>query len=77
MDSKSKAGDSLRVFCHEFGVPESLTYDSLKEQCGRTLNLRNKYVRMMLNIILQSLICINKILQRVLFLKYAVNGIGS
>ena len=35
MDSKSKAGDTLRVFCREFGVPESLTFDGSKEQCGK------------------------------------------
>ena len=32
MDSKSKAGDALRVFCQEFGVPEHLTIDGSKEQ---------------------------------------------
>ena len=30
MDSKGKAGDVLRVFCREFGVPESLTIDGSK-----------------------------------------------
>jgi hypothetical protein len=35
MDSKSKAGDALRVFCEEFGVPESLVVDGSKEQTGR------------------------------------------
>ena len=33
MDSKTKAGDALRVFCNEFGVPERLTFDGSKEQC--------------------------------------------
>jgi hypothetical protein len=32
MDSKSKAGDALRLFCQEFGVPERLTFDGSKEQ---------------------------------------------
>ena len=32
MDSKSKAGDALKVFCQEFGVPEKLTFDGSKEQ---------------------------------------------
>jgi len=32
MDSKSKAGDALRLFCQEFGVPEKLTFDGSKEQ---------------------------------------------
>jgi hypothetical protein len=31
MDTKSKAGDSLRVFCKEFGVPEILRFDGAKE----------------------------------------------
>ena len=39
MDSKIKAGDSLRLFCCEFGVQESLTFDGSKEQCGKTLDL--------------------------------------
>ena len=32
MDSKKKAGDALKVFCQEFGVPERLTFDGSKEQ---------------------------------------------
>ena len=35
MDSKRKAGDALRLFCQEFGVPERLTFDGSKEQCGK------------------------------------------
>ena len=27
MDSKGKAGDALRIFCEEFGVPQTLTFD--------------------------------------------------
>ena len=33
MDSKSKCGNALRLFCQEFGVPEKLTFDGSKEQC--------------------------------------------
>ena len=33
MDSKKKAGEALRLFCQEFGVPERLTFDGSKEQC--------------------------------------------
>ena len=29
--SNGEAGDSLRTFCWEFGVPESLTFDESKE----------------------------------------------
>ena len=32
MDSKRKAGDALRLFCQEFGVPEKLIFDGSKEQ---------------------------------------------
>ena len=32
MDRKGKAGEALRVFCQEFGVPERLTMDGAKEQ---------------------------------------------
>ena len=35
MDSKGKAGNALRLFCQEFGVPESLTFDGSKEQNGK------------------------------------------
>ena len=34
MDRKGKAGEELRVFCQEFGVPERLTMDGSKEQIG-------------------------------------------
>ena len=32
MDSKSKAGDALKTFCQEFGIPHKLTFDGSKEQ---------------------------------------------
>ena len=32
MDSKSKCGEALKIFCQEFGVPERLTFDGSKEQ---------------------------------------------
>ena len=35
IDSKSKAGDTLEVFCREFGVPYNLTFDGSKEQTGK------------------------------------------
>lgn len=35
MDSKGKAGDALKTFCAEFGVPEKLTFDGSKEQTAR------------------------------------------
>ena len=31
-DSKGRAGDALRLFCQEFGVPNKLTFDGSKEQ---------------------------------------------
>ena len=34
MDKKSKAGDALRVFCAEFGIPEKLVHDGAKEMTG-------------------------------------------
>ena len=30
MDAKGKAGEALRTFCHEFGVPEHLTFDGFQ-----------------------------------------------
>ena len=35
MDSKSKAGDALNLFCQEFGVPEKLIFDGSKEQTSK------------------------------------------
>ena len=35
MDSKRKAGQALREFCKESGVPEHLTFDGSKEQCEK------------------------------------------
>ena len=35
MSSKKQAGDALRLFCQEFGVPERLTFDGSKEQNGK------------------------------------------
>ena len=35
MDTKRKAGDALRTFCQEFGVPDKLTFDGSKEQGHR------------------------------------------
>ena len=32
MDSKGKAGDVLKIFCREFGIPDNLTFDGSKEQ---------------------------------------------
>ena len=31
MDSKSKYGYALKMFCQEFGVPKMLTFDGSKE----------------------------------------------
>ena len=35
MNNKGEAGDALRTFCREFGVPEHLTFDGSKEQTGK------------------------------------------
>jgi len=35
MDTKSKAGDALRTFFQEFGVPDRWTCDGSKEQTGK------------------------------------------
>ena len=35
MDTKSKAGEALRTFCQEFGVPDRLTCDGSKDQTGK------------------------------------------
>jgi hypothetical protein len=42
MDSKKKAGDSLRVFCNEFGVPEVLRHDGAKEMTKKKTEFRNQ-----------------------------------
>ena len=35
MDTKKKAGQALKEFCHEFGIPFHLTFDGSKEQTKR------------------------------------------
>ncbi len=35
MDTKRKAGDALRTFCREFGVPSKLIVDGSREQMGK------------------------------------------
>jgi hypothetical protein len=42
MDSKSKAGDALRAFCNEFGVPEKLRFTEARSRQGRILNSNAK-----------------------------------
>ena len=32
LDTKSKAGDALKMFCRDYGIPEHLTFDGSKEQ---------------------------------------------
>ena len=44
IDSKIKAGDALKLFCQEFGVPEKLTFDGSKEQVCKG-NIYTKEVR--------------------------------
>ena len=45
MEKKSQAGEALRVFCKEFGVPESLSYDGSGEQCGRKTEFQKQVRR--------------------------------
>ena len=35
LEKKSQAGEALRLFCREYGVPEHLIFDGSKEQNGR------------------------------------------
>ena len=45
MDTKSKAGDSLRVFCKEFGVPETLRHDGAMEMKGKKTEFQKEVRR--------------------------------
>jgi hypothetical protein len=42
MDSKAKAGDALRVFCQEYGVPERLVHDGAKEMTGKKTEFQSQ-----------------------------------
>ena len=42
MDSKAKAGDALKIFCKEFGVPDTLFSDGSKEQTGKNTTFVNQ-----------------------------------
>ena len=39
MDSKGKAGEALRIFCQDFGVPDKLTFDGSQEHNGKLTEL--------------------------------------
>ena len=41
MDTKSKAGDALRMFCLEFGIPDKFTCYGSKEQLGKKTEFIN------------------------------------
>jgi hypothetical protein len=45
MDSKKKAGDSLKVFCREYGVPEILRHDGAKEMVEKRSEFRKQVVK--------------------------------
>ena len=41
MDSNSKYGDALKLFCQQFGVPEMLNFDGYNEQaCNGTKSMK-------------------------------------
>ena len=42
MDTKKKAGDALRIFCKEFGVPDTLRHDGAKEMCEKNTEFRSQ-----------------------------------
>ena len=42
MDRKKKAGDALRLFCQELGVPEKLIFDGSKEQTKKGTEFMNQ-----------------------------------
>ena len=42
MDTKAKAGEALRVFCNEFGIPDRLIMDGGSEQTGKRTEFMNQ-----------------------------------
>jgi len=45
MDKKSKAGDALRVFCNEFGIPNKLVHDGAKEMTGNKTEFQRQVIK--------------------------------
>ena len=45
MDSKGTANDALRVFCKEFGVPDTLRHDGAKEMCMKGTEFKRQVQR--------------------------------
>ena len=39
MDSKGQAGETLKTFRRDFGIPEHLLFDDFQEQCGKTTDV--------------------------------------
>jgi hypothetical protein len=45
MDSKAKAGDALRIFCQEYGVPERLVHNGAKEMTGKKTEFQSQVLK--------------------------------
>jgi hypothetical protein len=45
MDSKAKAGNTLRVFCQEYGVPERLVHDGAKEMTWKKTEFQSQVLK--------------------------------
>jgi hypothetical protein len=77
MDSKAKAGDALKTFCREFGVPDKLRFDGSKEQTGKKTEFQEQIRK---NIIRQHVSepnIHNQSQQKVLLGKSEGDGTGS
>ena len=49
MDYKSKAGDALKLFYQELGVPEKLTFGGSKEQTCKGATFMKEFCRQGIN----------------------------
>ena len=45
MNSKSKAGGDLKIFCRDFGIPEKLIFGGSKEQCMKNTEFQKKILK--------------------------------
>ena len=45
MGSRSKAGESLKLFCKELGVPEKLNFDGYKKELCKRTNFMIGFIR--------------------------------
>jgi hypothetical protein len=75
MDSKSKAGDALQIFCKEYGAPEKSRLDGSKEQTGKNTEFQQQIRKHNIQQHVSEPNMHNKFIQRSLY--FSIKGIRT